>query len=138
MKLKQAWRRKGERGSVLVEAAISIVLLVTLMTGAVEACQLLYDDLWISNLARAATRYAMVRGSASGRAVAASDITTYVQAHAGGLKTANLTATTTWAPNNSPGSTVTIKLQYTFHGYVPFVPVTTVALQSTSQMVISQ
>jgi Flp pilus assembly protein TadG len=131
-------RFRGERGSLLVEASLSAMLLMTLLAGIVEAGQLLYDTAWISNMARQSSRYAMVRGSASTRAITAAQMTTYAQGIAGGLNTSNMTVTTTWSPNNAPGSTVKVKIQYTFHGYLPFLPINTVTLQSSSQMVISQ
>jgi Flp pilus assembly protein TadG len=123
-----------------VETALSAMVFVMVLAGIVEAGQLLYSYAWVSDLAREATRYAMVRGSASGRAITASGVSSYVQSKAASLNTGALTTTTTWSPNNcnSPGCTVQVEVQYTFTGYYPFLPVSSVTVKSTSQMVISQ
>jgi len=111
---------------------------MTFMAGIADAGYMLYTDVWVSTLAREATRYAIVRGSASGRAITATQLSTYVSQNAASLNTAWLTTTTTWSPNNAPGSTVNVKVQYSFHSIVPFVHINTFTLQSTSQMVIQQ
>ena len=114
------------------------MLLVTFMAGIADAGYMLYTDVWVATLAREATRYAIVRGSASGRAITAAQLSTYVSQNAASLNTAWLTTTTTWSPNNAPGSAVNVKVQYSFHSIVPFIPISTVTLQSTSQMIIQQ
>jgi Flp pilus assembly protein TadG len=131
-------RRAGQRGTALLEAAISTVLLTVLMAGAAEGSQMLYTYISLGNVARQATRYAIVRGSQSGRAVAASDISTYVQAHAQIPNSSSITTTTTWVPNNMPGSLVKVQVECPFAGYLPFMKLNSVTLQSTSEMTIEQ
>ncbi len=129
---------RHQRGTALLEAAISTVLLTILMAGAAEGAQMLYTYVSLCNVARQATRYAIVRGSQSGRAVSAADITTFVQAHATIPNATTITATTTWIPNNAPGGVVKVQVKYTFSGYLPFLPPSSVVLQSTSEMTIEQ
>lgn len=129
---------RRQRGSIILEAGLAAVLLMTFMAGIADAGYMLYTDVWVSTVARDATRYAMVRGSASGHAITAAQVSTYVSQHAASLNTAWLTTTTTWSPNNAPGSAVNVKVQYSFHSIVPFVPISTFTLQSTSQMIIQQ
>lgn len=111
----------------------------------------LYAYHFLSNSAREATRYAIVRGSACTEfpptvtdcPATASEIQTYVQqnlaAPSAGLINPNaVTATTTWTPNNAPGSTVQVQLKYAFQFILPFLPSSGITMQSTSQMVIAQ
>src|ERR1700691_4949616 len=121
-----------QRGSIILEAGLSAVLLMTFIAGIADAGYMLFTDVWVANLAREASRYAIVRGSQSGRAITAAQLSTYVSQNAASLNTAWLTTTTTWTPNNAPGSTVNVQVQYSFHSIVPFLKISTFTLQSTS------
>jgi hypothetical protein len=57
---------------------------------------------------------------------------------AGVLNTNYLTVTTTWNPNNKPGSVVTVQVSYTFHPLTTFVESANISLSRTAAMVISQ
>jgi hypothetical protein len=82
--------------------------------------------------AREAARFAIVRGDESGRAATADDVEEFVH-NVMGLSDA--TVTTTWDPNNSPGSTVQVHVAETFVPAVPFFP--SVPLSTRSRLVIS-
>lgn len=56
-------RLARERGSVLVEFAVVIVVLLTIMFGIMDFSRALYVYHFLSEAAREASRYAMVRGS---------------------------------------------------------------------------
>jgi Flp pilus assembly protein TadG len=53
-----------ERGSELVEFAFVVIILFTLIFGIIGFAQAAYTYHFVSNVAREATRYASVRGSA--------------------------------------------------------------------------
>ena len=148
-------RGEGEQGSTLVETALSIVVLLTFIFGVMEMGLALYTYHFIAEAAREGTRYAIVRGStcsgfSSACPAATSDIQSYVK-NLGfpGINPANMTVTPVWSPYtsgstcpsgfcNSPGNLITVTVQYNFPLSVPFVPVQTFAISSTSAMVISQ
>jgi len=154
-------RTRGERGSAILETALSMVILLTFIFGVMEGGLALYSYHFISEAAREGTRYAIVRGSSAGPACTApgpptcaaqtADIQTYVQ-NLGfpGINPANMTVTPAWsvypaggtctpsASCNNPGNLVTVTVQYNFPLTVPFVPAHTYSLTSTSAMVISQ
>jgi Flp pilus assembly protein TadG len=56
-------RLNGEQGSNLVEFALIILVLMTMMLGIIDFCRAAYAYHFVSNAAREATRYAAVRGS---------------------------------------------------------------------------
>jgi len=98
----------------------------------------------MAHTARERVRYAIVRGSESGRAATATEVQTYVQGRAVGLTP--VTVTTTWNPNNHPACTATLNhpgcvvqvtVQYTFKPALPLIFGTNIVLSSTSKMVIS-
>jgi Flp pilus assembly protein TadG len=156
----------SEEGAALVETALSFTILMSVLIGLIQVCLALYSFNSVSNAARRATRYAIVRGSACVSlpdcGVANSDIQTYVR-NLGlpGINTANLTTSTTWysvtmntavTPNtavltscgtsptgcNVPGNQVTVRVSYQFPLNVPFVSSSVLTLRSTSAMMISQ
>jgi Flp pilus assembly protein TadG len=153
-------RRPGlldESGTSLVEFAISASLLLMLMFGIIEICFALYTYNYVSDAARVATRYAVVRGSSCTDMpdcdITAAEVQTYVRGIAyPGINPANLTTSTTWLSAsssqpttwtacagqcNAPGNAVEIQVTYAFPLFVPFWRSSSLSLTSTSQMVIS-
>lgn len=145
----------GEHGSALIETALCLSVLLTLMFGLMQTSLELYAYHYISEAAREGTRYAIVRGSAcTGWATAcpatAAQVASYVKGlNYPGIDPAAMTVTTTWpttgtsctpsvTPCNNPGNLVQVKVQYQFLFSVPLVPSTTFNLSSTSKMGISQ
>jgi Flp pilus assembly protein TadG len=121
-----------DRGSSLMEMAMAGPLFVMLLLGIAEFGRAvwLYDT--VSHAAREATRFAIVRGGESGRAANATTIQTFVRQIPG---LAQAQVTTTWQPNNQPGSVVSVNVQVPFAPALPLLPALTVS--STSQLVIS-
>jgi hypothetical protein len=49
-----------------------------------------------------------------------------------------MTVTTTWSPNNKPGSVVTVQVSYNFPPLTSLVSSVTIPLSRTAAMVITQ
>jgi hypothetical protein len=147
-----AWcgrNRRGlreEDGGSLTEFAISISVALTLVFVLMQLCLALYTYGMITETAREATRWAIVRGSTcingSGGSctTSAAAITTYAK----GLGFPNigggtLTVTPTFPGGcQTPGCTVKVVVTYTVPINLPFVPHNAIAMQSSSQMYIVQ
>lgn len=146
---------RNECGAAMIETALSATVLLGLFFGVMQMSLALYTYHFISEAAREATRYAMVRGSScSGFASACPATAANVRSFVGGLNfpgivPANITVTTTWpttgstcapssSPCNNPGNLVKVNVQYKFPLSIPFVTSTHLTLTSTSQMTISQ
>jgi len=147
MRVTREWRR-GEHGTTLIEVAVSITLLTGMVFGIMAGGFMLYTYHFVSYAARAGARYAVVRGSACDNTngmpdcpnVTSAQVQTYVRSLCQlGIDPGQLTVTTTW-PNGThdPGDPVRVTAQYPFPLSVPFITSTTVSMQSSSQMVISQ
>ena len=67
--------RKEQRGSVLVEFAISILLVLTVIFSTIELCSAIYTYTVLADAANEGVRYAIVHSSDSGGAV--SKVKTY-------------------------------------------------------------
>lgn len=158
---------RNEEGSQLVEFALTCGILMTFLIGLVQITLAVYAYHYISDAAREATRWAMVRGSAcvglTGCGAGNSAIQTYVR-NLGypGITAANLTTTTTWYTEtidatatpptavlascgttpgggcDNPGNQVKVQVTYALPVNIPFVPHANLNITSTSAMVISQ
>jgi Flp pilus assembly protein TadG len=150
-------KSRSEHGAGLVEMALSIAVLLSLVLGIMELSLALYTFHFIAEAARDGARYAIVRGSScpailSGcpAAGAGVDVQTYLQNQ--GFPTINpgsMTVTTTWpttgttctpqaTPCDNPGNLVRVVVVYQFPLSIPFLAARTLRMSSTSQMVISQ
>jgi Flp pilus assembly protein TadG len=158
---------RNERGSTLVEFALVIMVVLTLMMGIMEFSRFLYTFHFVSDAAREGTRYSSVRGNTFVGTVCsttrpyacdatAANVQTYVQSLAPpGIVGNSITVTTTWpgatpsgstapctSPNasNSVGCYVQVLVSYPYKFMFPFLPsgLTTWTVTSTSEVVISQ
>jgi Flp pilus assembly protein TadG len=121
----------------MVEFAIVALVAVTLMFGVIQAALAIYAYNFVSYGARAGVRYAMVHGTQSGSAATNASVQTYVRGLAIALDTSSLTVATTWTPNESPGSTINVKVTYSFASLLPLVWSSTLSMSSTAQGVVS-
>ncbi|HVZ82537.1 MAG TPA: TadE/TadG family type IV pilus assembly protein [Terracidiphilus sp.] len=137
---------RGQGGQAMVEAALTLPLLCAFLFTMIELCLCYYSYCMISESARQGTRYAIVRGATCETAskasctVADSDVNTYVTSLGwpnlgGGTETAS---TTFPDGNKNPGSRVQVTVSYSFPIDLPFVPQSTLALQSSSTMYFIQ
>lgn len=153
-----------EEGSAIVEMALSSMVLFAMFFGIFEASLACYTSNYVSDAARRATRWAIVRGStctknSSGMmdhcGATSDNISDYVKGLGyPGINSSNLTVTSTWyTPSttqpttwtlctsgtcNQPGYMVKVVVRYSFPLAVPFVPARSLSLSSTSQMVVAQ
>jgi Flp pilus assembly protein TadG len=133
-------RLAGEQlGSSLFEFAVGSAMLLTIMFGIVDFGRALYAYDAISDAARIGTRYAIVRGSSSSVPVTAATVEWYVQNNCcAGLNPNSINVTTTWSPNNNPGSNVKVSVQYTLTFMFPYLPTSSVSMSAASEMVVAQ
>ena len=127
---------RGECGQALVEFAIASVVFFMTIFGTLEFGLAIWNYNMISNLAQEGARWASVRGSSSTLANAASsDVQTFLDSRSTGI---TVTATTTPSPVGIPGSIVTVQVQTTFAPFTGIVPMSTLTLSSTAQMVVAR
>jgi len=138
--------RGGESGATLVEFAFAMPILLTLIFGLIEVCMACYAHEMISEVAREATRYAIVHGSTcetgsgSSCTATASAVNTYASSNTlpnigGGTITPN---TTYPDGNEATGSRVLVQVTYVFPLSIPFIPATHLTMSSSSEMYIIQ
>ena len=143
-------RLAGESGSNLVEYAILFIAFMMLMFGITGFGHALYAYTFVSNVARDASRWAAVNGSTcnsdnscngagvmNNGPVDGPAITAYVTSRTPlGIDPAQITVTSTWIPDNKPGSTVEVQVQYNFNFIFPLIRTSTLPLTSTSETMV--
>lgn len=146
-------RLRREDGSGLVEFAIVFILYMTMILGVMDFARALYVYHFVSHVAREATRYAAVNGSActsDGSCTAAATQKTigqFVQDFTPpGIDSSKIKTTATWPGNgttvctatvNSPTCPVDVEVSYTFNFMFSWIRKTSMTLSSTSEMIIS-
>src|SRR5690348_6414276 len=133
------WRLGGySRGQALVENAMTCVVFFTLLFGIIEFGYAFYCYDQCSEAAKLGTRYAIVHGATSTSPADANAVKSWILNHVTGVDPNKVVVNTTWSPDNNPGSTVNVTVQYSFDFLERFVPMQTVALAAHSQGVIAQ
>ncbi len=143
IKLWRRWLRAATRcshpGQAMAEFALVLTPSLMLFFGIINFALALYSYDFVCYSAQQAVRYATVHGSTAMAPVSAAGVQTYVDGLVVGvLNTNSLTVTTTWAPDNKPGSVVTVVVSYKFPPLTSLVSSVTIPLTRTAAMVISQ
>jgi len=142
------WARHRERGASLVETAIVIGLVLTLIFAIVDFGRALYTYEFVAQLAREGARWAMVRGSSCSQLAycnpSNAQIQTYLQSQSAGVTDpSDISAQVLYsscpygASNDDPGCVAEVTVSYPFSFIAPFVSQAQIRMSSTSEMVIS-
>jgi len=121
-----------------VEGALCFTVFMMIIFGVIDFGRLVFAYNFTAYAAREGARYAMAHGNTSKSPATSNSVRTVATNQAIGLDASAITVTTTWSPDENPGSTVQVKVQYAFTAIVPYLAASSMNVQSTSQMVISQ
>jgi hypothetical protein len=124
---------RSDRGSALVEFAVTGLLFFALVFGIMEASRAIYHYNIIASVAREGTRFAAVRGSESGRPASVADIQDFVRGRALGI---NPTVIVNWSPANNPGGIIQVEVQHTFTTIMPLAGVPNMTMSSTARGIV--
>lgn len=109
-------RRRRERGSAMLEVALSLSAFLLLTLGVMEFAMAVYAYNFCSYASGEASRWASVRGAqyvaAGNAAVTDNDVTNFVLSQGVGFNRGQLTVTTSWTPDTNPGSVVQVRVAY--------------------------
>ena len=131
--------RRAHRGQAMAEFALVLTPCLALFFGIINFALALYCYDFVCYSAQQAVRYATVHGSTATTIATSSSMTTYVEGLVVGVLSTNaMTVTTTWSPNNKPGSVVTVQVSYNFPPLTSLVSSVTIPLTRTAAMVITQ
>jgi Flp pilus assembly protein TadG len=131
--------RRSHPGQAMAEFALVATPCLMLFFGVINFALALYSYDFVCYSAQQAVRYATVHGSTATTVVSSTDVHNYVNTLVVGvLNTNSMTVNTTWAPNNKPGSIVTVVVSYNFPPLTNLVSSVTIPLTRTAAMVITQ
>ena len=130
-------RRDRQKGNVVAEVGLALPVLLFMMLGLVDIGRGLACKAALGSAARAGSRYASVRSTTSTDPANISKIATYVRDRIEGMDPAAVTVSAAWSPNNTRGARVQVNVTYNFEPIIPFIPITSVALSSSSESIIS-
>ncbi len=139
------WRRwreallRSHPAQAVAEFALVLTPCLMLFFGIINFALALYCYDFVCYSAQQAVRYATVHGSTAPTVVTSSSIQSYVNALVVGvLNPKSMTVTTSWSPDNKPGSVVTVSVSYNFPPLTSLVSSVTIPLTRTAAMVITQ
>lgn len=136
------WRdavRSSRPGQAVAEFALVLTPCLALIFSIINFALALYCYDFVCYGAQQAARYAAVHGSTAPTVVSSSDVQTYVNSLvAGVLNTSSMTVTSSWSPDNHPGSVVTVTVSYDYPPLTSIVSSVTIPLTRTAAMVITQ
>ena len=126
------------RGSTLVESAFALLAFAVLLGGIMEAGFVLYAANSVTFAAQRAARWASVRGSGSGHPASRDDVQAIAQSCAAPLSAESIAVNVTWSPDNNPGSTVQVRVQYSIKPGILPLSAGVLTLGRTSRQTIAQ
>jgi Flp pilus assembly protein TadG len=130
-------RLVGHRGgAAAIEFALTISAFMMLVLGIVEIGRYVAAQQSLLSAVHVGGRYAVAHSSSSSSPATQSSIQTVIQNAAGALVAGSITATTTFSPNNSAGSTVTITGTYPWAPLVPLLNLPSATITATATMTI--
>ena len=113
----------------MVEFAIAAAVFISMLLGIIEFGYAQWARNSISSGAREGARFAIVRGSASGRVTDSAGVANYVKSKT--VLDASIVVITTWSPDKSPGSLVTVRVKHASPRIGPFLQARTDSASST-------
>ncbi len=133
-------RRAQQRGNSTLETGLVLIVLTMISLGIIEFGRAVWIYNTLSHASRAALRYTLVRGTENPASDA--DITAVVYQNTPGLVPTDLQVQTTFNPDRTRGSRVTVQITYPFRFVVsPSLDANqamTLNLRSTSVGIIDQ
>ena len=129
-------RRRTQGGTAMLESALTFSAFLLLTFGVMEFSMAVYAQNFCAYVSHDAARWAAVRGSTASTPAGTSEVRAWVLSQAAGLSSDRMTVTTTWAPDNKPGSVVAVNVSYSVLPLVGLAQKSQFSVGSTSAMTI--
>jgi len=131
-----AWLR-DIRGTSALEFALIAPIFFLAMFGTIDFGRAMWVYNTIENAATEGARYAAIRGSNKLFPASESQVKTFVASRAYSLDVDTSDVTVTWAPNNDPGSQVSVQVDYDFSFLmIGFLPLPSIEFSTSSTLTI--
>ncbi len=100
--------------------ALILPVYFLLVFGMVQICFVMFGYCNATYACRQASRFAAVHGTGSTYVATSTDLQNIAKQYLWGSPANHVTVTSTWSPDNNPGSTVTVKISMTYPTVMPF------------------
>jgi len=115
-------RRQTQKGSAMIEYALVLSLFFMTVYGFIQFCLITFGFNNATYASRTAVRYAALHGSTATYTCTSTDISNIINPLLWGAPSGGTTIITTWSPDNTPGSTVSVKVAIAYLPKLPFFP----------------
>ena len=131
---------RWNRGATMAEFALIAGVFFMLLFAVMEMSSAVYDYHIVCTTAREGVRYAIVHSPTSANPATTDQIETQAKTYASGLDQSQLTVTASFTADSRLPTQKDAKVvvSYSYPLTIPFFTHTTLALTSTSQMLVSQ
>ena len=130
--------KRRARGSTIVESAVVTSVFLTLLCGIMQFAFMGFAYSSVCFATHRAVRYAALHGASSGHKASTTDMRNEALNYITALDPAALTVTTTWTPDQNPGSTVQVNIAYNMQPFLVNVSSGVMRMQCTSRLSVVQ
>ena len=106
----------------MIEYALVLSIFFMTVYGFIQFCLIVFGLNNATYASRVAIRYATLHGSTAIYTCTSTDISNIITPLLWGAPSSGTTITTTWSPDNTPGSTVSVKVAIVYSPKLPFFP----------------
>jgi Flp pilus assembly protein TadG len=121
----------------MVEFALVIPAFFILLFGFIQFSIIFFGYCNAKYASQVAVRYAIVHGSLSATPCTNIALTNIAKQYLWGAPSGAITVTSTWSPDNNPGSTVTVRVSILYKTLIPFSSLSTIPVGASAQGTIS-
>jgi Flp pilus assembly protein TadG len=122
----------------MIEMALALPIYFLLVYGVIQLSYVLFGYCNATYACRMAARYAAIHGTGSTSACTSAQLKTIALRYLWGAPASGTTVTSTWAPDNNPGSTVTVAITLVYPTAIPFSSLAQVTIGTAAQAIILQ
>ena len=106
----------------MIEYALVLSIFFMTVYAFIQFCLIIFGFNNATYASRMAVRYAAIHGSTATYTCTSTDISNIITPLLWGAPSGGTTITTTWSPDNAPGSTVSITVAVIYSPKLPFFP----------------
>jgi Flp pilus assembly protein TadG len=129
---------KKQRGSAMIEMAVILPIYLSLVIDTIQLCLIIFGYCNATYASREAARYAAVHGTGSTYQCTSTDLSNIATQYLWGVPKNAVTISSSWSPDNNPGSSVTVKISVTYPAALPFSTLTRIAVGTSATDTILQ
>ena len=122
----------------MIEMALILPVYLCLVLGILQLCFVLFGYCSGTYACREVSRFAAIHGTGSTYQATSTDLQNIAKQYIWGCPTSHVTVTTTWSPDNNPGSMIIVKISMVYPVLIPFSKLSQITVGTAAQALILQ